>query len=653
MNKPPRQGSLINRRSIRYPLARLIIVAILLGMGLSLLSDAYVSLGNVRKEIRRTMLAAANAVGTAAGAAVVFRDAKVAAAVLRMFEAYPEVAGAAVYTSDGGRLATYGDASQLPAHAASMSPSIPDIAPLATTTTLRVPIQVDDAPVGTLHIQARLHGYWHAYATDVATTFLVAFMAGTLALILAMRFLEGVILPVRLLAEAARDARVRQDFMPRKIPAGDDEIGDLVRNFNALLEEVEASRRALLGQHDQLEQLVRTRTNELLAAKELADAASAAKSRFLAAASHDLRQPIHAMRLFLETLGESPLNDDQRRITNYLALSTRNLGDILNALLDFSRLDSGTVTPHVAAVSVQDLAGQIEAEFAPLALAKGLGFKLFFPDRELRLHTDRRLLGGLLRNLIDNAIKYTHRGGLLVAFRWRKGHALIQVWDTGIGIAPEHLGAIFDEYFQVGNPQRDRTKGLGLGLASAQRMAGILGCRIRCCSRPGQGSVFSLDIPLVDTGARAAHAPGPRPGAAGRHAGLAGCRVLVVEDDELAARALEVSLGGQGLLVTTCPSAEAALADPRGAEADCFIVDYRLPGMNGLEFLETLQQRVEGPVQAVLLTGETPQALSDPARPLRWKVLFKPVDTATLLAEIEARWPQAAAPSGGDDAAMA
>lgn len=638
MNKALRKETYFRRRSIRYPLARLIIVAVLLGLGLALVSDAYVTLGNVRKEIRRTMLAAANAVGTAAGAAVVFRDEKVAVAVLRMFEAYPEVTGAALYTSDGLRLATHGDASQLPSYVPAMATRIPEISPLATTTTLQQPIQVDGTPVGTIHIQARLQAYWSGYLADLATTFAVAFIAGTLALVLAMRFLERVILPVRLMADAARDARVRKDFVPRDIPAGDDEIGDLVRNFNALLAEVEAGRRALQLQHDQLEELVRTRTNELLAAKELADAASAAKSRFLAAASHDLRQPIHAMRLFLETLGESPLNDEQRRIINYLSLSTRNLADILNALLDFSRLDSGTVRSQVAAVQAYDLADRIEAEFAPLALARRLRFKLFFPGRDLVLRTDGRLLAGLLRNLIDNAIKYTPHGGILVAFRRRRDHGLIQVWDTGIGIGKDHMDAVFDEYFQVGNPQRDRTKGLGLGLANAKRMAGILGCPIVCRSRLGKGSVFEVRVPLADAPAPGTAVPPERQeGTAGEGSSLAGLRVHVVEDDEMAARATEASLGAHGMVVTTFASAEEALAAPGIGDADFFIVDYRLPGMSGVEFLDTLQQRQERSIDAILLTGETRQSVAEAGASSPWKVMFKPMDTATLLEEIKAR----------------
>jgi len=638
MNSRPRTRPFLDRRSIRYPFFRLIVAATLVSIGLALVSDAVLMLGNVRRDIQRNLTNAANAAGTAANAAVVFHDAKVARGVLRMFEAYPEVEAAALYTNEGARLASYGNDRLLTPNAREIGPSAPDIGLLADTTTLHLPVVVDGSPVGTIYLQARLESYWHTYLTSIATTFLVGLSAGVLALILAMRFLNRIILPVRMLAEAANDARLRQDYIPRGIPAADNEIGDLVRNFNALLAEVEAGRKSLQSQHDELERLVADRTAELLAAKESADEANAAKSRFLAAASHDLRQPIHAMRLFQETLSSTPLNDEQRRITDYLSLSTRNLGEILNALLDVSRLDGGAMKPHPEAIPAYDLLRNIEAEFAPLALAKGLRFKFYFPSHELRLFTDAKLLYSLLRNLTDNAIKYTHSGGVLIGFRRRRGSALIQVWDTGIGIAPDHLGTIFDEYFQVGNPQRDRTQGLGLGLAIVKRVASLLGSQINCHSRLGKGSRFEVSVPLADEAEQEAddHSSKPAAGIAASSP-FAGSRVVVIEDDVMAAKALELLLGAYGMHVTTYPSAEQALADARSAHADFYVVDFRLPGMNGNQFLDEMQKRAKRPIKATLLTGEASHDAIGTAHALRWKVLFKPIELATLMAEIAAQ----------------
>lgn len=629
--------SVFDRRSIRYPLARLIVAAVLTAIGLALLSDAVLMLDSVRGDIRRTMTNAGNAAGAAADAAVVFKDATAARDVLRMFEAYPEVEAAALYTAEGVRLASYGEQRLSPAIVREFGPFAPDIGFLADTAVLRLPIVVDNAPVGGIYLRARLDSYWQTYLSSIMTTFLVALIAGALALILAMRFLDRIIQPVRMLAEAANDARLRQDFVPRDIPVADDEIGDLVRNFNALMAEVESGRRSLQRQHDELERLVADRTAELLAAKESADEANAAKSRFLAAASHDLRQPIHAMRLFLETLSGSPLNEDQRRIANYLTLSTHSLAEILNALLDVSRLDGGRVTPHPEVFSAYALLRNIEAEFAPLALAKDLRFKFYFPTHELLLFSDPKLLYSLLRNIIDNAIKYTNHGGVLVGFRRRRDSALIQVWDTGIGIAQEQLEAVFDEYFQIGNPQRDRTKGLGLGLAIAKRLANVLGSRINCHSRVNSGSTFEIRVPLADA-PKAANGIETAPtatvkGGSPRHTTL---RIMVIEDDVMAAKALELSLTAQGMSVIVHPSAERALADVGCAQADFYFVDYRLPGMNGMQFLDTLQSRVKRPLKAILLSGETHLDALARVSALRWKVLLKPVESAALIAEIEA-----------------
>jgi signal transduction histidine kinase/CheY-like chemotaxis protein len=638
MNSQPRRRALFDRRSIRYPLARLIIMAVLVGIGLALVSDALLMLDNSRRDIRRTMTAAANAAGTAASAAVAFRDAKVASGVLRMFEAYPEVESAALYTNEGVLLAGYGNLRLLPAVAQALAASTIEIGFLAEAASLRLPIVVDDSEVGSIYLRAQLDSYWHTYLSSIATTFLVAFSAGVLALILTMRFLNRIILPVRMLAEAADDARLRQEYIPRIIPVADNEIGDLVRNFNDLLAEVEAGRKSLQSQHDELERQVAARTTELRLAKDSADEANAAKSRFLAAASHDLRQPIHAMRLFLDALASTPLNEEQRRIGDYLSRSARSLTEILNTLLDVSRLDGGSVKPQTEIVSAFDLLNNVEAEFAPLALAKGLRFKFYFPSHELMLFTDAKLLYSLLRNLIDNAIKYTDHGGVLVGFRRRHGSALIQVWDTGIGIAPEQIGTIFDEYFQVGNPQRDRNNGLGLGLSIAKRVADILGSPISCLSRLGKGSIFQISVPLAETSARESDdVTGQQAKANTMSSPLAGYRVMVIEDDVMAAKALEITLGLYGIVVTTFPGAEQALADSRIGQADFYIVDYRLPGMNGGQFLDALRQRLGRPLKATLLTGETRQAALGALPALHWKVLFKPIEVADLLAEIEAQ----------------
>lgn len=236
---------------------------------------------------------------------------------------------------------------------------------------------------------------------------------------------------------------------------------------------------------------------QLAQARDESEKASRAKSRFLAAASHDLRQPILAINLFQDALGKTELSAEQKRIADYLSRSAQSLSEILTELLEISRFDSGTVQPCPGPIRAEDLFRSIDTEFSPLAGVKGLRFKFFFPQKGGVLFTDQKMLLNLLRNLIDNAFKYIETGGVLVGMRRRGDCALIQVWDTGIGIAPEHIETIFDEYFQVGNPQRDRAKGLGLGLAIVRRLAKTLGCQVGCRSQLARGSVFEFRVPLA------------------------------------------------------------------------------------------------------------------------------------------------------------
>ena len=242
--------------------------------------------------------------------------------------------------------------------------------------------------------------------------------------------------------------------------------------------------------HKQIEKIQGENLRQLEEARDIAEQANQSKSRFLAAASHDLRQPMHAISLFTYSLSRTDLSAEQQNIIHYLKESTDALGELLDALLDISKLDAGAVKLTPEAIPLDALASKIETGFSALVTAKSLRFKLGLPFGNMVVITDSQLVMRLLGNLIDNAIKYTEQGGILVAIRRRGNHALVQVWDTGIGISEEHVGIIFDEYVQIGNSERDRTKGLGLGLAIAKRIAKLLGTVLVCRSQPGKGSVF-------------------------------------------------------------------------------------------------------------------------------------------------------------------
>lgn len=372
---------------------------------------------------------------------------------------------------------------------------------------------------------------------------------------------------------------------------------------------------------------------ELIGAKQAAENANLAKSRFLAAASHDLRQPLQAISLFNDALRNTGLNAEQRRISDCLAQSIHSLGELLSALLDISKLDAGIVKPCPEVIGIVPFLVRMAAELSPLALAKCLRFRLFCPRLELAVRTDRKLLMSLLGNLLGNAVKYTERGGILLAVRRRGEQALVQVWDTGIGIAPEHMGNIFEEYFQIENPERDRAKGLGLGLAIVQRLARLLGTEVSCRSRAGCGSVFEFRLPLASQ-------PGPEDAGLaephGAQAAPVGQRVVVLDDDAMIAKAIKLTLESVGMRVSTYASAEEALSDPAIAEADAYVSDLRLSGMNGVEFLAAIRQRSSKPFKAVILTGDTSKERIAKTRSSGWPVLFKPVELPKLLAALEA-----------------
>ena len=386
----------------------------------------------------------------------------------------------------------------------------------------------------------------------------------------------------------------------------------------------------------QLEKLVEDRTHALSIAKETAEAATRAKSQFLAAASHDMRQPLQAIILFNEALSMTRLDKEQTRISSHLSKSVNSLGDLLNELLDLSRLDAGMIEPQPVVIQAEDLLGMIGAEFDAVFREKNLSLRLFCPLGSLILFSDKNLLLTLLRNLVGNAVKYTARGGVLVSIRQREDRALIQVWDTGIGISPELSDSIFEEYFQVGNPERDRAKGVGLGLAIVRRLSKLLGFGVRLHSRVGKGSVFELSVPLADKSDMQATAiPVSATQETIASTRLAGKRVVVIEDDATVAEAIKLTLEMEGAHITLFGTAEEALGNAEIMGADFYISDYRLPGRDGLQLLDAIQTNSAVPIRAVLLTGNTSTGQFSILQSSRWEVIFKPINLHMLLTAIE------------------
>lgn len=367
-------------------------------------------------------------------------------------------------------------------------------------------------------------------------------------------------------------------------------------------------------------------TAKAVAAHQEAVDANTAKSKFLAAASHDLRQPVHALGLFLGVLSGTKLDPEQRQMVSNAQSVTLASSEMLNTLLDFSRIEAGVVEVQKSAFRAQDLLFKLEQEFAPQANAHGLVWRC--RESAAVLWSDPKLVELIVRNLASNAIRYTDRGGILMACRLRGAFCVIEVWDTGMGIEKSMHQDIFKEFYQLGNSERDRRKGLGLGLAIASGLAARLDIGLSLASVPGRGSVFRLRIPLAKT---------PWPGlslaslSVPAAQNLQGVRVLVLDDDEAVREGMGQLLTSFGCECRRVETLEEALQCEPGWRPDLFISDYRLrDGGDGLRAIERLRQTVSRSLPCLLITGDTAPARIREAHQSGVRLLHKPVSPEAL-----------------------
>jgi two-component system, chemotaxis family, CheB/CheR fusion protein len=352
----------------------------------------------------------------------------------------------------------------------------------------------------------------------------------------------------------------------------------------------------------------RRAADALESAKREAQQANIAKSRFLAAASHDLRQPLQALSLMRGVLAKKIRDNKEEEA---LALVTRldetsaAMTGMLNTLLDINQIEAGTVYPQLVNFPISDLLHQLRDEFNYHAGAQNLALRVV--TCSLSVYSDPRLLEQMLRNLLSNALKYTKRGKVLLGCR-RHGRILsIEVWDTGVGIAERDLRAIFDEYHQLGNAARERSLGLGLGLSIVQRLAILLGHPVGVRSQPGKGSVFSIDV-MLPTSATAPDGETSRVAntLVENNSRLTGA-ILVIEDDSEVRDLLDVVLREEGHRTATAEDGTSALALlARGAfRPDVILADYNLPnGMDGLSVAAKVRESLHRQVPVIVLTGD-------------------------------------------------
>jgi PAS domain S-box-containing protein len=418
---------------------------------------------------------------------------------------------------------------------------------------------------------------------------------------------------------------------------GDDGRTRWIESAAQVQTEEDGARRAFITNLD-ITARVRAR-DALVAAKSEAERADQAKSKFLAAASHDLRQPVQALILYLSMIGRQVRDLPKATETvKRMQAALDGLSNLLTAILDISRLDAGVIATRIESVDLGAMLARLSNEYAAKAAQHRLKFRV--AARKLSVLADETLLERALRNLIENALRYTPQGGVLVGARRRDGLVRIDVVDTGVGVAPERKADIFMEFVQLGNPGRDMDKGLGLGLAIVARLARLMNATVELSSTPGLGSRFSLALP--EAAAPEAKRATPETSAPGRG------RVLIVEDNAIVRDGLEAMLRDWGYETVAAATGEEALAlaDAHGAFS-VHMLDYSLgSGMNGLETACALARRAGADVPTVILTGDTAKERIAEIGASDAEMLHKPVTSEFLraaLARLAARGARAAA----------
>jgi signal transduction histidine kinase/CheY-like chemotaxis protein len=448
----------------------------------------------------------------------------------------------------------------------------------------------------------------------------MAFVLGSimLAVVLGYTISRSLIQPL-----AQVETRLKQiaggDFSQRLEVVNRDELGALAANINRTSEELD-------GLYRQLE------------------AANLAKSRFLAAASHDLRQPLHALNLFVAQLRRETDPAERECLVSRIDAAVAAMNELFGALLDISKLDAGVVRPNISIFPVDTLLKRIETTFEVTAREKGLRLRIVSTGAFIQ--SDFILLERILMNLVSNAVLYTVRGGVVVGCRRRAGIVRIEVWDSGIGIPEDQRANIFSEFYQLRMIERGRSGGLGLGLAIVDRLCRLLDYPITLVSRIGKGSRFAVSVPsalpitLADTSPRSSVDQ------------IVGKFVLVIDDDALVLDAMRGLLRSWGCAVATATSETAAVAGLSEYERtpDLIISDYRLSdGSNGIQVIERLRRALDAPVPAFLISGDVaPERLRE-ATGSGYYLLQKPVLPMTLrsvISQLVTQHDETDAPSG-------
>lgn len=395
--------------------------------------------------------------------------------------------------------------------------------------------------------------------------------------------------------------------------SGDDEITDMAQSLQYLVDTLHSREAGLMDARDEAEK------------------ASIAKTRFLAAASHDLRQPLQALNLFVYALESKEDSDEKREIIKLIRNSLDSLKELLNTLLDISKLEAGVVQPAVKDFPAGPMIERIKGELSAVAWANDLELRTV--ESSVNLHTDPSLLETIVRNLVDNAIKYTDEGRVLIGCRRRNNKLRIEVWDTGPGIPIDQRELIFQDFYQIENEARQRAQGLGLGLSIVRRMSDLLGCRLGCDSTPGKGSVFWVEAPLSNNPQNREDVFYPITLDRGD------AHIVIVEDDEHVLLGLKSLLESSGYTTQTFHTAQTnTIRNAFIGTAqipDLIIADYRLDAaLTGRDVIDMIRKTLATDIPAIIVTGDTaPERLRE-AKRSGFPILHKPVQPEELISMV-------------------
>jgi signal transduction histidine kinase/CheY-like chemotaxis protein len=467
----------------------------------------------------------------------------------------------------------------------------------------------------TVFVERPLTEVYAPLVASLARTAGILLLVCVLAVGAAVLLGRRVVWPIEVLRRGAARLEAGELDARLELKTGD-EFEELAEDFNRMSHRLQDS-------HANLERKVEERTAQL-------ELANQAKTRFLAAASHDLRQPLQALGLFVAQLRARMDATERRRVIERIDAALAAMNELFNALLDVSKIDAGGLTPDLSEFPVARLLKRIEQTFAEAAHEKELSLRVL-PSRAW-VRSDFILLERIVLNLVSNAVRYTSRGGIMVGCRRRGGELRIEVWDTGVGIPPDQHRNIFGEFYRLGERDCDQRAGLGLGLAIVDRLCRLLGHPITVASTVGRGSRFTVAVPTVAARAEVVALRAPmRAPLDSSHGKL----VVAMDDDPLVLDGMRGLFRSWGCRVVTGTGAAAALAGLAGHDEppDLIISDYRLPdGSTGIEAIAQLRSAFSSPIPAFLISGDvSPERLRE-ARASGFHLQHKPVDPMLLRA---------------------